>query len=1261
MIIDGVAASEAIDSSGEILDVKGCDISDLEEGRGVLNFEHKGESDAGASFNDIIGRITFAKKIYTESDCKNERERFYWNEVKLPFIYIQCELFDQDGHKGAESAAGMIRHYHKRGLPILVRYSIEGVTIQKEGNRLSKCIAKRVAATIKPCNKSCHSGVLEDPKEGFEAKLDETPDPIGDLVDKADAKKFEHPEYTKLGGVHEIELATPELEKTLTAGNYNVAPGSLEGGAALQVSDINQRHNFLKAQALAAYRDWDKQTDFRSFIKMRLLDVDPAFIDHFVNLVEDYHKIKLKKADSDPLDAHEPLFHGTNAVLKPGDHILPGRKVGKVVEEMGDDSHNFVWLTRDLNSAKHYAATAAAVNGGAPRVYEVRHSFDIYPSTSERKVKDFTTGRSVVHREIPWTEPSADDEFEKAEQTEMHFEEPPTSIRPKYPDDTPKLPKTRKPELKRERKNGLRLTPNGTFITQKHSLKMHLPEIAGSDSPYFQILYPTKARHLPDEKKIDYLEKVHKPWLRAMQHWMPLNDMLRAGKLPESVVYHAAMFSAMSPNTSVPMQELYYGHIMDLMHHHGFDPRDPVHDHHLQYLKDMIAGGRLPEWNRDMYEEKGHTEGSGKKASAGDPPQILGFQNYHAFHPYMMDLVNQHRDDGQQIAATLMHMKNLGQRANKHRKTVDHPTVTGFGIKLARYTLGMMGAGNVLVPDRHFMRAMFNINPRTGGHILSHLTNVFEESTAEKAMRGLDQFFFEHHPAAQYVISRFPEHFKGREQQAIFPAFWLHWLATPHYEEAQGMSNDNAQNAGTDHMPYWHSIQPEVEKVMRKYHVNFNESDETAFDFGHNAIQKSETIVAPVASRTAHAMKEIEERFGESAAHFAFHAYMVPVLMQANHNLKKPDLHCAIMKAQELTINLSKALADFKSATPRGIYKLYDESDGTSRMVARFAVHNDQIQILEDNGALKGYFEDGIITQRVQDAIQKLKSTPNMKLVTVAEENADKYDSRSVDAMPDVPDRAKAYYEFRIRGLSTKHILEVEGNHVRFDDRHLTEDEIHEIMDEVKSGVASLRLMPAPNMLLTQIAKAEEAMVEIVALEKSEPIDKHPNGLGNLYAWAMFKEDLPEDGVYVELDANDFTWVNNVHGFEVGDKAINALGTAVQETASDVGKKSKAFRGEGDSFYVWFKSKEDAHLFCRKLRTNLEQIPSIGGTHNLTVCIGLGITPEDAKKAQAKAKNAKYAGGFKPGQAEQYVYSLLPDSIGLVPFEDLPPLKKPAP
>jgi hypothetical protein len=311
MVIDGVAASEAIDSSGEILRIKGVDISELEEGRGVLNFEHKGDQDAGSSFNDIIGRVIFAKKIFKEADCSNDRERMYWKKVRLPLIYIQCELFDQEDHPGAKAASSMIRHYHLRDLPILVRYSIEGTTIEKDGNNLKTSIARRIAATIKPCNRSCHSGVLEDPVVDLKIDPDkeEDPDPLKELL----ARKYENPMYEKIGGEIEVEC-NPMLDKkgdlakalthlkairkTLTAGSYNAAPGALTGGAALQVEDPYLKLWRMKNQAKAALRDWDRVSDFRKFMKHRLPEADDSFIDLFTNLVDDY---EMKKARHDAL------------------------------------------------------------------------------------------------------------------------------------------------------------------------------------------------------------------------------------------------------------------------------------------------------------------------------------------------------------------------------------------------------------------------------------------------------------------------------------------------------------------------------------------------------------------------------------------------------------------------------------------------------------------------------------------------------------------------------------------------------------------------------------------------------------------------------------------------------------------------------------------------------------------------------------------------------------------------------------------------
>ena len=68
MIIDGVAASSAIDSSGETIDIEGMDLSDCHEGKCYLNFEHKSQSE------DLCGLVIFAKKIFSKKDCDDKRQ-----------------------------------------------------------------------------------------------------------------------------------------------------------------------------------------------------------------------------------------------------------------------------------------------------------------------------------------------------------------------------------------------------------------------------------------------------------------------------------------------------------------------------------------------------------------------------------------------------------------------------------------------------------------------------------------------------------------------------------------------------------------------------------------------------------------------------------------------------------------------------------------------------------------------------------------------------------------------------------------------------------------------------------------------------------------------------------------------------------------------------------------------------------------------------------------------------------------------------------
>lgn len=274
--------TETVDSSGEILHLKGLDISDFLSGNAWANWEHNNDL-----AENIVGKFVYAKKIFSKSDCENERQEMFWEKMQTPFLYGVCELMDGEMHPGAVAIAAMIRYFKNRKEPVKVGASIEGQTLERQDGDLLRTVGRRVAITLRPCNKQCwvdFMGESEDSDKFLKSSFD------GKSVEhtvEIDSAILEDgfPGDT----IGQLKKALADLNKTLTAGGYNVAPGALVGGAALQVEDRG-----LRNRAKAAYRDWNRTRPLREVIKAALPEVSDEYVDHFVHLA---HDLSLKKGE----------------------------------------------------------------------------------------------------------------------------------------------------------------------------------------------------------------------------------------------------------------------------------------------------------------------------------------------------------------------------------------------------------------------------------------------------------------------------------------------------------------------------------------------------------------------------------------------------------------------------------------------------------------------------------------------------------------------------------------------------------------------------------------------------------------------------------------------------------------------------------------------------------------------------------------------------------------------------------------------------
>lgn len=243
VILEGVFASECIDTTGEILNVAGADITGLKNG-GWVNTEHisakdgeKEKDENFQGFQTIVGRVLNAKKIFSDKDCDTDKELMAYKKIQKPLIYGSIEIFDGDqAHDNAKAAAAIAKMLHSSNSTNKLCVSVEGQTLKREGNILKETVIRDLALTLRPANRTAVINMIDDGS---------TPSSSKPMV-KHDANKGGIESLFKSADMQYIRVVTPnyndyglkdvyaKLLKALDAGSTNAAPSTLTNGAALQ-------------------------------------------------------------------------------------------------------------------------------------------------------------------------------------------------------------------------------------------------------------------------------------------------------------------------------------------------------------------------------------------------------------------------------------------------------------------------------------------------------------------------------------------------------------------------------------------------------------------------------------------------------------------------------------------------------------------------------------------------------------------------------------------------------------------------------------------------------------------------------------------------------------------------------------------------------------------------------------------------------------------------------------------------------------------
>jgi GGDEF domain-containing protein len=183
------------------------------------------------------------------------------------------------------------------------------------------------------------------------------------------------------------------------------------------------------------------------------------------------------------------------------------------------------------------------------------------------------------------------------------------------------------------------------------------------------------------------------------------------------------------------------------------------------------------------------------------------------------------------------------------------------------------------------------------------------------------------------------------------------------------------------------------------------------------------------------------------------------------------------------------------------------------------------------------------------------------------------------------------------------------------DGSDVSREEVQAMLDKAKKGAAKITYVKPPAFADFK-KSALRAFEAFASLRKAAPLNDvfanlrglvdaghlHPEhydslrrelyqdemipSLGNKRAYRDFMAgNEAKGGVHVMLDGDGMKAINDTHGHEAGDKAIQSLGNSLRSAIDQsVGQdNAKAHRFGGDEFHFWTKTPEQAHLVLRQL------------------------------------------------------------------------------